>query len=119
MVTTGTQTNDIETNNIDAIGKTIAEIDVDSRHRLPLAKVVEPRQTRFRIRLLPSGEYLLTPVVSISERELAMLRNAEATERLRHGIDEVAVGKVVHYEPGHFSALAGKLGVEDGDVQEA
>ncbi len=46
-----------------------------------------------------------------------MLRNAGATERLHHGIDEAAVGKVVHYEPGHFSALAANLGIEDGEAQ--
>lgn len=53
------------------------EVELDSRQRLPLGRIVQPHQQRFRVSVLASGEYLLTPVVSIPERELAMLRNPQ------------------------------------------
>jgi hypothetical protein len=79
------------------------EVELDSRQRLPLAKVVQGSQHRFRVDVQPGGELLLTPLVSISERELAMLKNPEAMASLKEGLDEAANGKVVRYGPGHFS----------------
>jgi hypothetical protein len=79
------------------------EVELDSRQRLPLAKVIQGSQHRFRVDVQPGGELLLTPLVSISERELAMLKNPEAMASLKEGLDEAAEGKVVRYGPGHFS----------------
>lgn len=90
----------------------VKEVELDSRQRLPLARIVDDDQRRFRITRLPDGDYLLTPVVSISERELALLRNSRALESLQDGIDQAARGKVVRHGPGHFSDLAASLGAE-------
>ncbi|MDA8358422.1 MAG: hypothetical protein M0Z95_19520 [Actinomycetota bacterium] len=92
------------------------EVELDSRQRLPLARIVEDDQRRFRITKLADGDYLLTPVVSISERELAFLRNPRARESLEEGLDQVARGKVVRHGPGHFSNLAASLGDDTEDT---
>ena len=87
------------------------ELELDSRQRLPLARILDAEHaTRFRVTELGDGEFLLTPVVSVSERELAMLRNPEAMASLQRGIDEAAAGKVVRHGPGHFAKLAADLG---------
>jgi hypothetical protein len=83
----------------------VQEVELDSRQRLPLAKVVQGSQKRFRVERLPSGEYLLTPVVSISERELAVLRDREAMDKIREGVSQAAEGDVVRYEAGFFNKL--------------
>ena len=85
---------------------TSMEVELDSRQRLPLAKVIQGSQHRFRVEVQPGGELLLTPLVSISERELAMLRNPEAMATLKEGLDNVVAGNVVRHGPGHFSKLA-------------
>jgi hypothetical protein len=82
---------------------TSMEVELDSRQRLPLAKVVQGSQHRFRVDVQPGGELLLTPIVSISERELAMLKNPEAMASLKEGLDEAAAGKVVRHGAGYFS----------------
>lgn len=82
---------------------TSMEVELDSRQRLPLAKVIRGSQHRFRVEIQPGGELLLTPLVSISERELAMLKNPAAMASLREGLDEAAAGKVVRHGPGYFS----------------
>lgn len=82
------------------------EVELDSRQRLPLAKVVQGSQHRFRVDVQPGGELLLTPMVSISERELAMFKNPEAMASLKEGLDEVAAGNVVRHGPGYFSKRA-------------
>lgn len=92
----------------------VKEVELDSRQRLPLARIVEDNQRRFRVTKLPDGDYLLTPVVSVSERELAMLRNPEATARLERAFGLAGAGKVVRHAPGHFENLAAAL----GDVDE-
>lgn len=92
----------------------VKEVELDSRQRLPLARIVEDDQRRFRVTKLPDGDYLLTPVVSVSERELAMLRNPEATARLERAFGLAGAGKVVRHAPGHFENLAAAL----GDVDE-
>jgi hypothetical protein len=81
------------------------EVELDSRQRLPLAKVVQGSQRRFRVEKLPSGEYLLTPVVSISERELAVLKDREIMNKIEEGVKQAAAGDVVRYEAGFFSQL--------------
>ena len=88
---------------------TSMEVELDSRQRLPLAKMVQGIHHRYRVDLQPGGELLLTPVVSISERELAMLKNPEAMASLQKGLDEAATGNVVRHGPGHFSMQAAAL----------
>jgi len=86
--------------------ETPIEVELDSRQRLPLAKVIQGSQTRFRVDVQPGGELLLTPVVSISERELAMLKNPERMADLNEGTDQALHGKVVRFGPGHFTKVA-------------
>ena len=89
------------------------EVELDSRQRLPLARIVGPTQHRFRVERLPSGEYLITPVVSISERELAMLQNPAARSSLNEGIEQAAKGEVARQKLGHFTHLAAELGPDE------
>lgn len=80
-----------------------------------MARVVRGSQHRFRIMPLPGGDYLISPVVSISERELAVLRSPETLASLQKGLDQAAQGDVVRYSPGHFTKLAEELGPDEGD----
>jgi hypothetical protein len=89
------------------------EVELDSRQRLPLAKVVQGSERRFRVEKLPSGEYLLTPVISISERELAVLKDPKIMEKIKEGVKQAAEGEVVRYDPGFFSQL-----VENDEIDE-
>lgn len=94
------------------------EVELDSRHRLPMAKVVHTGQHRFRITPLPGGDFLLSPVESVSARELAMLRNPEALASLQEGVRQAAQGATTCYPPGHFERLAEGL-APDGDEEGA
>ncbi len=78
-----------------------------------MARLLDAGQRRFRIVALPGGEYLLTPVVSASQRELALLRNPEAVMSLKAGIGQAANDDVVRYEAGHFSRRA--EGIDAGE----
>jgi hypothetical protein len=91
------------------------EVELDSRQRLPLAKVVQGSQRRFRVEKLPSGEYLLTPVVSISERELAVLKDREIMNKIEEGVRQAAAGDVVRYEVGFFNQLIENDGIDGID----
>jgi len=86
------------------------EVELDSRQRLPMARVVKGSQHRFRVVPLPGGDYLVSPVVSVSERELAVLRSPESMATLQKGLEQAAQGEVVRYGPGHFTKLAEELG---------
>lgn len=72
------------------------EVETDSRGRVPLGKMVRQHQ-RFRATTFDDGEILLTPVVVISERELALLRNPEMSGKLRASIAEAEAGKLIPY----------------------
>ncbi len=91
------------------------EVELDSRQRLPMARVLRGSQHRFRVVPLPGGDYLVSPVVSVSERELAVLRSPETLASLQQGLDQAARGDVVRYGPGHFTRLAGELGPDDDE----
>ena len=82
------------------------ELELDSRQRLPMGKLVHAGQHRFRVTPLEGGDYLLSPVASISERELAMLRSPHALASLQKGIDQAARGEGTVYPAGHFGQLA-------------
>jgi len=86
------------------------EVELDSRQRLPMARLVKGSQHRFRVVPLPGGDYLVSPVVSVSERELAVLRSPETMATLQKGLEQAVQGEVVRYGPGHFTKLAEELG---------
>ncbi len=79
-----------------------------------MSRVVHSGQHRFRIVPLDGGDFLVSPVVSVSERELAVLRNPATLASLQEGLDQVARGDVVRFEPGHFSRLAEDAEPEGG-----
>lgn len=89
------------------------EVELDSRQRLPMARVLRGSQHRFRVVPLPGGDYLVSPVVSVSERELAVLRSSKTLTALQRGLDQAARGDVARHGPGHFTKLAGELGPDD------
>lgn len=89
------------------------EVELDSRQRLPMARILSTDAKRFRVTRLDSGEFLLTPVVSLSEREMEMLSNPERVESIKEGVREAAEGKVTRYPAGHFTALSAELESED------
>ena len=91
------------------------EVELDSRQRLPMARVVNTGQHRFRVTRLPSGDLLVSPVVTISERELAVLRSPETLASLKEGLDQAIQGDVVRHGPGYFTKLAEELGPEGED----
>ena len=74
------------------------ELEVDSRGRVSLGKL-RGEARRYTATELGDGEILLSPVVSISPRELAMLRNPAMSRRLRKAIAQAEAGKVHPYEP--------------------
>lgn len=91
------------------------EVELDSRHRLPMGRVVSAGQHRFRVTPLAGGDFLVSPVVSVSERELAVLRSPERLASLQEGLDQAAKGDVVRYGAGHFTKLAEEIGPDDED----
>jgi hypothetical protein len=87
-----------------------AEVELDSRQRLPLAKVIDGKHSRYRITYLEGGELLLTPVVSLTERELEMIGNPARMASIRAGIEQAQAGRVTAYRAGHFSKLLAEHG---------
>jgi hypothetical protein len=70
---------------------------LDSRGRVPLGRIAT--SPRYRVEKLESGEILLTPIVSITERELAVLANPELVARIQRGIAQMKAGQVKPYTP--------------------
>jgi hypothetical protein len=91
------------------------EIELDNRQRLPLAKVPHGAVSRFRVTELPGGELLLSPVVSLSQREFEMLSNPARVASIQEGIAQAREGKVTVFPAGHFAKLAVDLGVDPFD----
>ena len=58
-------------------------------------------------------ELVLTPVVSVSARELALLQNPEVASKLRRSIAQAEAGELKDYGPGHFSDLAAQYGEDE------
>ncbi len=89
------------------------EVETDSRGRVSLGKVSKPG-TRYRVVETEDCELVLTPVVSVSARELALLQNPQVADRLRGSIAQAEAGELKDYGPGHFSELAD----QDGDDED-
>lgn len=91
------------------------EVELDGRRRLPLARIADGSHRRFRVRALPDGSFTLTPVVSISQRELDFLSDPEAVAGVRHGLEDMVAGRVTRYSSGHFQKLAAELGPDEDE----
>ncbi|MHB8681782.1 MAG: hypothetical protein ACYDA2_06780 [Acidimicrobiales bacterium] len=94
--------------------RTTIEVEVDSRGRVSIGKLARGRN-RFRVTVLEDGDILLTPVVSVSERELAFLSDPEAVAAVRRGIEQSKAGDVKVFPVGHFAELAAQYGPEEDD----
>jgi hypothetical protein len=91
----------------------ITEVELDSRQRAPLAKVLpNGANNRYRVQRLEDGTIVMTPVVSLTERELAVLARPELVESIRKGIAEVKGGRVSRHEPGYFAKILAEEGVD-------
>lgn len=73
----------------------ITEAEVDSRGRVSLGRAGAEPGGRYRVARNIDGVLLLTPVVSIPERELIVWENPALAERIRIGITETQAGRTV------------------------
>lgn len=73
----------------------ITEAEVDSRGRVSLGRAGAEPGRRYRVARNIDGVLLLTPVVSIPERELIVWENPALAERIRIGITETQAGRTV------------------------
>jgi hypothetical protein len=91
--------------------ETIAEVEVDSRGRVSLGRAGAEPGRRYRVQHNVDGVLLLTPVVSIPEREMIVWRNHDLAAEIREGILEAERGKTV--DVGSFAQYA--TGDEDDE----
>ncbi|MGH4011419.1 MAG: hypothetical protein ACRDTH_25190 [Pseudonocardiaceae bacterium] len=82
----------------------ITETEVDSRGRVSLGRAGAEPGGRYRGARNIDSVLLLTPVVSIPERELIVWENPALAERIRIGIVETQAGRTV--DLGDFTAYA-------------
>ncbi|MGH9007492.1 MAG: hypothetical protein ACRDV6_07250 [Acidimicrobiales bacterium] len=73
------------------------EVELDSRGRVPLGRFAT--SSRYRVERREDGEIVLTPVISITERELAVLGNPALVESIKLGIKQMRASEVRHYTP--------------------
>ncbi|MGH3697768.1 MAG: hypothetical protein ACRDRX_27950 [Pseudonocardiaceae bacterium] len=82
----------------------VTETEVDSRGRVSLGRAGAEPGGRYRVARNIDGVLLLTPVVSIPERELIIWENTALAERIRTGIVEAQTGHTV--DLGNFTGHA-------------
>jgi hypothetical protein len=82
----------------------VTETEVDSRGRVSLGRAGAEPGGRYRVARNIDGVLLLTPVVSIPERELIAWENPALAERIRTGIAEAQAGRTV--DLGDFTGYA-------------
>lgn len=73
--------------------ETVAETEVDSRGRVSLGRAGAKPGRRYRVEADPDGVLLLTPVVSIPEREMQVWTDPLLAQRIRAGIEDARAGK--------------------------
>lgn len=89
----------------------VAETEVDSRGRVSLGRAGATPGRRYRIESNVDGVLVLTPVVSIPEREMVVWRNPDLAEQIRRGIKEAHAGETV--DLGDFSSFVAEDDSED------
>lgn len=82
----------------------VAETEVDSRGRVSLGRAGAKPGRRYRIESNVDGVLVLTPVVSIPEREMVVWRNPDLAEQIRRGIKAAHAGETI--DLGDFSGFA-------------
>jgi hypothetical protein len=88
------------------------EVALDSRQRLPLAKIIEGDQTRFRVTHLGGGALHLEPVLSFTSEELSLLADPARIASIQDGVMQATLGNVVKGTPDEFVKLAAELGID-------
>lgn len=73
----------------------VTEAEVDSRGRVSIARAGAQPGTRYRICRRADGDLLLTPVVSIPQREMLVWENPDLAHRILTALDEVERGETV------------------------
>ena len=73
----------------------VTETEVDSRGRVSLGRAGAEPGGRYRVARNIDGVLLLTPVVSIPERELIVWEKLALAERIRIGIAETQAGRTI------------------------
>ncbi len=89
----------------------VGEVEIDTRRRIPLAslKLNSDLNARYRVEEGPDGELRLIPVYSLSVKELALLRNPVAMQRIEKNLESAAAGDVVDFDPTEALARLDKL----------
>jgi len=77
-------------------------VHADERGRITLGS--QAGRKAYRVREMPHGEIVLTPVVHIPERELWLWQNPAALAAVREGIAQAGAGEV--HDLGSFAAFA-------------
>lgn len=75
--------------------ETVTEVEVDSRGRVALGKAGAAAGQRYRVDRNLDGVLVMTPVVSIPERELLVWLDSELAARIRRGVDHAKAGKTI------------------------
>jgi hypothetical protein len=81
----------------------VAETEVDSRGRVSLGRAGAKPGRRYRVESNIDGVLVLTPVVSIPEREMAVWRDPELAQRVRNAYKRTEQGDKA-IDRGDFSA---------------
>lgn len=90
----------------------VAETEVDSRGRVSLGRAGAKPGRRYRVESNVDGVLVLTPVVSIPEREMAVWQNPVLAQRIRDAYQRTEQGgKSINR--GDFSAYLAEDDSED------
>ncbi|WP_031509443.1 hypothetical protein [Streptomyces megasporus] len=81
--------------------ETVAEIEVDPRGRVSLGKAGATPGRRYRVQSNIDGVLVLTPVVSIPEREVQLWTDPSLQKRILDGLEQAANGRT--HDRGDFS----------------
>lgn len=70
------------------------EVTVDDRARIAIGKMGVRRNDRYAVAVNDEGEILLTPVVTITKRELLVWENQYIRQLVGEGLQQSAAGEV-------------------------
>lgn len=89
----------------------VTEAEVDPRGRLSLGRAGATPGRRYRVESNVDGVLILTPVVSIPERELAVWTDPDTQQRILRGLEQAAAGTT--HDLGDFAQFLDEDETED------
>lgn len=89
----------------------VGESEADARGRVALGRAGARPGRRYQVRSDADGMIVLTPVVSIPEREMVVWENPRLAEQVRAGVGDVEAGRTV--DLGDFTQYANDPDGED------